>query len=130
MGAADLLPFLEVFGGSYSATPLYCQDTASFTAHFVFDPSGPTFQDVTIEPPLVGTVFCTCENPSGYHDPILLLPTDSVPNGYRVTVVNACGITVTVDPMNDDTNDGDAYKGTNVQYLFFEGVWYPFYVSG
>ena len=134
VGAADLLPFLEVFGGSFSATPLYCQDTSTYTALFVFDPSpsAPTFESVTVVAPLVPTIFAIQEGMTGYDSGDLVLPSVDVPNGYRVTVVNVNmgAYNVQVEPLNGITNDGVIYNGTNNQFIFYEGVWYPFYVPG
>ena len=123
VGAADLLPFLEVFGGSYSATPLYCQDTSSFTAIFTVDID-------EIAAPLVPLIFAIYESGGATTSQHVFLPTDSVQNGYRTTVVNLNihgqgGGGVWVQPENDIINIPKVTKGKSREFIHHDGQWYP-----
>jgi len=126
VGAADLLPFLEVFGGSYSATPLYCQDTAVYEAHFVFDPPNGNFsQTQVLTAELAPLVIVTSEGTgplsSAYMD--LILPTADVPDGYvmRILKVDAAGnLDVEIGGQNWTYFDG----GSHSSYVFWGDRWF------
>lgn len=127
VGAADLLPFLEVFGGSFSATPLFCQDTSSFTATFTGDID-------EIAAPLVPMIFAIYEPGGTTTSRHVILPTDSVPNGYRTTVVNlnihgSGGYGVRVEPQNDQMNLPKVGKGRLRDFIHHNGQWYPTYAG-
>ena len=127
VSASDLLPFLGVFGLDFEATPLYCQDTSSVVVNFPFGPDQPSNQLVEYAP-LAPIIYVTADGDDQFRYADLYLPTDSVPNGYRLLVVNVSNLVYGVDVlptlMTGGSND-EVSRNKMREFLFFDGAWYP-----
>ena len=127
VGASDLLPFLEVFGNSFTATPLYCQDTSVYEAHFVFDPpNGNYAQTQVVSAELASVVVVSSENTQALSNAYmqLVLPIDSVPVGYTMKIIKATSGASLEVILGGDGGQPSLQYLQSTTCVFFNGRWY------
>jgi hypothetical protein len=101
-------------------------DTTSVTVNFPFGPEQPSNQLVEYAP-LSPLIYVTASSSGQFRYADLILPTDSVPNGFKTLVVNVSNLTygVDVEPNAGDNNEGNVMSGRMTSFLHYEGLWYP-----
>ena len=85
---------------------------------------------LTIEAGLSSTVVVEAVGDSGYSIGQLNLPSEDVPEGFVVRVVNTNfhgqgGYGIDVQPISPNSNNGYVTKGRVASFVFIGGYWYP-----
>ena len=88
------------------------------------------FTPLTIEAGLSSTVVVEAVGDSGYSIGQLNLPSEDVPEGFVVRVVNTNfhgqgGYGIDVQPISPNSNNGYVTKGRVASFVFVGGYWYP-----